>query len=130
MPWLFFGQVVSAYKLGGFLALVIVTLIFVQLSRRLSQRLESRADRIARSNEGDDGTYARALARLYEENLLPAVNPSKRQTHPHLYDRLLAAGVEPDYPRPAAPETMATHGGILAGLLGILAVLNFMRLFH
>ena len=58
------------------------------------------------------------------------VNPSKRQTHPHLYDRLLAAGVEPDYPRPAAPETIATHGGSLAGLLGILAVLNFMRLFH
>jgi hypothetical protein len=37
-----------------------------------------------------------------EVNLAPAVMPGA-QTHPHLYDRLLAAGIQPDFPRPSAP---------------------------
>ena len=53
VPWLFFRSIVSAHELGGFLALMIVTLILIQLSRHLSQKLESRADRIARSHEAD-----------------------------------------------------------------------------
>jgi hypothetical protein len=43
------------------------------------------------------------MVKLHESNLVPAVMPGK-QTHPHLYDRLLAAGVQPDFPRPPAPD--------------------------
>jgi len=51
---------------------------------------------------GRPGVYARALARLYEANFAPAVMPRKH-SHPHLYDRLVSAGVQPDYPRPEPP---------------------------
>jgi len=68
--------------------------------------MERRADAMATVHEGPSpGTYARALERLYQINQMPAVMPGKR-THPNLYDRLLAAGVTPAYPRPAAPARL------------------------
>jgi hypothetical protein len=75
---------------------------------------------MAKTNEGDAGTYARALSGLYQDSLLPAVMAKGRSTHPHLYDRLLAAGVTPDFPRPKAAKSMAWHGTMFAMLAGIL----------
>jgi Zn-dependent protease with chaperone function len=70
--------------------------------RYVSRRLEQRADHAA-THHGQDGThYALALERLYELNLMPAVTRT-RQAHPHLYDRLIAAGVTPGFPRPRPP---------------------------
>ena len=87
-----------------------------------------RADAIAHANEPDPGIYARALAKLYEDNLLPAVNAKDRATHPHLYDRMLAAGVTPDFPRPKRTTTMSWNGTLLALALGVLGVIVFDRL--
>jgi hypothetical protein len=87
---------------------VVVALIFSVLSRRM----EARADHGPR----DGRTYARALERVYAANLIPAVLPGRGASHPHLYDRLLAVGVTPDYPRPAAPRVR----GVLFALFGSL----------
>ena len=44
------------------------------------------------------------------------------RTHPDLYDRLLAVGVQPDYPRPEPPEP--SFGAIMLGAsFGLLLVL-------
>jgi len=98
--------------------------------RKLSRKLESRADQMAKSNEGDAGTYARALTRLYEDGLLPAVSPKNQTTHPHLYDRILAAGVTPDFPRPASAVSMAWYGYLFTTTLGLLFAAFAIRLMH
>jgi hypothetical protein len=67
--------------------------------------MEVRADRLGREHEGEiQGTYARALEKMYEANLLPVVMRGKGPIHPHLYDRLTAAGAPPPYPRPKPPR--------------------------
>ncbi len=76
--------------------------------------MEKRADRIAKNNEGTDLAYAQALEKIYVANHMPAVNPkSNVAVHPDLYDRMIAAGITPDYPRPEPPSTWA-----LTGILG------------
>ena len=72
----------------------------------LARRMEERADRAAHAAEHDSGVYARALETLYEANAMPAVMAGKRRAHPHLYDRLVAAGATPTWARPAPPSTM------------------------
>jgi len=128
LPWIFFRPTVHAFELAGFLLLLALTLLAPLLFQRVSRKLEVRADRIAQSNEPDPGTYARALLRLYEDNLLPAVDAKNRATHPHLYDRLLACGVTPDFPRPAPPRPMSLHGLIFSVALGALAAILVIRL--
>jgi hypothetical protein len=93
-----------AFGVLGFFLLVLTTMFVPFLYRKLSRKLEIRADCIAKSNEPDSGAYAQALARLHEDNLAPAVMLKERMTHPNLYDRLLAAGVTPDFPRPAPAQ--------------------------
>jgi Zn-dependent protease with chaperone function len=92
-------------------------------SRNLSHRLEVRADAAGKENEGDEGVYARALARLYEINLLPAVI-RKKQSHPDLYDRLVSAGVQPDYPRPEPADPVPVHAVLLWTLLFVLILVT------
>jgi hypothetical protein len=53
---------------------------------------------------------------------MPAGMPGKRQVHPHLYDRLLAAGVTPDYPRPKPPTSLHWTTGLMYAVLVILVV--------
>jgi hypothetical protein len=50
------------------------------------------------------------LEKIYQANQLPAVMRGNNMVHPHLYDRMLAAGVTPDYPRPQPPGRMAWPG--------------------
>ena len=128
LPWIFFKPMVHTFGVLGFFMLLLVTLLAPFLYRRVSRRLEMRADQIAQSNEPASGTSAQALLRLHEDNLVPAVLAKERATHPHLYDRLLAAGVTPDFPRPAAPQSMAWHGHLFSGALGLLAMLLILRL--
>lgn len=71
--------------------------------RMVARKMEERADHAAHRDETDHGTYAQAMATLYEVNALPAVMPGARRVHPHLYDRLVAAGATPSWPRPAPP---------------------------
>jgi Zn-dependent protease with chaperone function len=115
------GQLVADDGVGQLLVMLLVVvaaLLFVRLALRpLARRMEERADRIARAHDAHDGEYARALEALYAENLTPAVM-SALGTHPHLYDRLVSAGVTPPWPRPA-PPSRARLRGALATCLGI-----------
>ena len=119
----FFARLVGAYLLVGVAAgiplagsyglgagIVPVAILFVGIFglRAVYRRMEERSDRLARNQEEGgtaEGAYARALATLYEMNLFPAVTAEKRPVHPHLYDRLTAAGAPPDYPRPEPPPS-------------------------
>jgi Zn-dependent protease with chaperone function len=88
------------------------------LVRRMRLALEKRADSAGQAHEGVAGTYARALEKLYQINLMPAVTRSLFLTHPHLYDRLLAVGITPDYPRPRPPSRWRAKIALAFMLLG------------
>ena len=99
-------------------------------------RWSKRADALSSANEGESGTYARALEHLYQLNLVPAVVRQKHAVHPHLYDRLLAAGVVPAYPRPSPPSRWRAPAVIFAMFLcgtiymfgwGVLLTMLFER---
>jgi len=90
-------------------ALLLGIVVVLRLVRTLAQRMEQRADRAGKHAEVEPGAYARALARLYEANAMPAVMPGRARAHPHLYDRLVAADVTPDWPRPAPPPLAASR---------------------
>jgi hypothetical protein len=52
--------------------------------------------------------------------------PGKHLTHPHLYDRMLDAGVTPDFPRPApAKRTAWTSTVVFLGMLVGAAVIGY-----
>jgi Zn-dependent protease with chaperone function len=107
----------------GPLAVVVpyaMMLVILKFSRRLSHRMENRADRRAFGAQLDEGVYARALEKLYRENQMPAVNINNRQTHPHLYDRMMAAGITPDYPRPRKPERFTWFGWCCFIVVGVI----------
>jgi Zn-dependent protease with chaperone function len=71
---------------------------------RVGRRMEERSDRLSREHVGvSEGVYSRALEKIYEANLMPVVMRGRRHVHPDLYDRLVAAGTLPPYPRPAPP---------------------------
>jgi len=88
--------------------------------------LEIRADQAGTSHESEAGGYAMALEHIYQLNHVPAVMPGKRTIHPHLYDRLLAAGVTPSYPRPKAPGKVGLQTFAVCGMIvgaGVLALM-------
>jgi Zn-dependent protease with chaperone function len=128
LPWVLLKPMLHAFGVAGFLLLLGNTVLVAFLSRTISRPLEARAGSMAKSNEPDPGTYARALLWLHEDSLVPAVLATERATHPHLYDRLLAAGVTPDFPRPAPAAAIAWHGTLFSAALGLLATLMVMRL--
>jgi Zn-dependent protease with chaperone function len=97
---------------GAFLVLFVSSILL----NRFNRKMEHRADAQAVGWEPSAGLYARALEKLYEANLMPAVLRSKRMTHPDLYDRMVQSGATPDYPRPAPPPRWP-------GLLGLAALL-------
>lgn len=115
----------------GVMGICIPFLAMLAISRFalwFSQRMEKRADSAAVASQAGDGVYAVALEKIYRENLLPAVNPDERQSHPHLYDRMVAAGITPDYPRPEKPRKTTRVGTVIWCALGIVIALQIMRL--
>jgi hypothetical protein len=89
---------------------------------RLVRRMERRADAVAHHHDPAPGTYARALERVYAFNVMPAVIGARGAAHPDLYDRMLAAGVTPDYPRPRRPSSL--HGALGFACLILLPILT------
>jgi Zn-dependent protease with chaperone function len=106
-PFIFIRPVLRSWDLWGLAAIYFFFLLFIILARRVGRKGEVRADHIAATHELNEGTYARALEKVYEVNQMPAVMRGKRLTHPHLYDRMLAAGVTPDFPRPNPPAAFS-----------------------
>lgn len=110
--------VYGTYGSVGVVALLVLVVMLLVLLIKLSHRAEHAADHAAHAH-ADSPAYARALEKLYEAALLPAV--TKREgAHPHLYDRMEAAGVTPDYPRPAPPPARL---GRISGALLIVALM-------
>jgi len=110
------------------LALCPVIMIGFRLLSRRRRRMEVRADVFGSWLHEDKSIYARALAKLYEANEMPAVMPRKHMPHPHLYDRMLVAGITPDFPRPDRPARWGSWLGTLivaVNMAGFLAVQFF-----
>ncbi|HEY1788895.1 MAG TPA: M48 family metalloprotease [Verrucomicrobiae bacterium] len=125
-PWIFLNPLYARFGPCALVALGIITIVVFRISISVSRKLEVRADSLAKASEGNAGTYARALVRLYQDNLLPAVI-AKKHRHPDLYDRLLAAGVTPDFPRPSPARPVAWHGRFFAGLAGLIVAVIIVR---
>ncbi|MBL9157147.1 MAG: M48 family metalloprotease [Verrucomicrobiales bacterium] len=112
----FVRPVLHAWGATGLMGLVFGYLLFQRFAGKMMRRMEHQADSMATGPEGDSPVYARALEKLHEANQLPAVMPGNRMVHPHLYDRMLAAGLTPDYPRPAAPSGWSPVSLICLGI--------------
>jgi Zn-dependent protease with chaperone function len=83
---------------------------------------EKRADEKAVENLSPE-IYATALERIYEIHLIPAVlEPEDSPTHPNLYDRIKAAGVEPAYARPEQPSVNLRTLTLIFPLSGTVAL--------
>jgi Zn-dependent protease with chaperone function len=116
-PIIFLGPASRSFGLIGVLVIILMSIGLLRFRQRLMRCLESRADAHAVGGGENGAVYAQALARLYETNVLPAVMPKRaHQPHPDLYDRMLAAGVTPDFPRPKPPAARAWTGRLLTGM--------------
>ncbi len=113
--------IVAAYGVAGYGLAVLAAMAAILWLRRIMRRMEQRADAEAREQVGDGGSLARALEKIYQANAVPAVGWA-RGTHPHLYDRLIAAGHPPAYPRPKPPSRIRLYVGMLAAMI-VTAVL-------
>ena len=109
--------------LPGMLAISACALALALPIARARVQLERDADLAARRGEAEPGLFARALARLGELNAMPAVGFGRGGSHPHLYDRLLAGGVTPDFARPAPPSARRLFAGIGAAIALLLVAL-------
>jgi hypothetical protein len=103
--------------------------------RPFTKRAQLRADALAANSAIDPQAALRALEREYELNLRPVVAVSNRARDAHLYDRMLAAGVVPAYPRPEPPSRMKTVLGVVAAsgtylLLSVVVLVAMAILFH
>lgn len=136
LPLVLLRPLIGVFGPAAALLLPLVFVVGVRLSARLARRMEERADAIAhgrgrggRHPPHDDEVspaYARGLEKLYARNLVPAVMAGKRRVHPDLWDRMVAAGATPAYPKPAPPRTKgALLVGVTAGFLGALALGGF-----
>ena len=124
-PWVFVVPFYHLLGLSAYLLLVLISSLVFFVWKALSREFEARADKVARENEANEGDFAQALVKLYEHNLLPAVLPAKRSTHPDLYDRLVAAGMQPDYPRPRPARLISVSGFLFSVLLGAMVGIRF-----
>jgi len=125
LPILLIRPAMALWEFPGMLLMFGVMFAWTRLARRLAHRMELRADIAASDRQIATGVYARALAKIYQANQLPAVL-AKSMTHPSLYERMTAAGVTPDFPRPAPPPKFTAAGWlmVLGGPLFVIWLLT------
>ena len=109
-PLILINPAIHTFGPFGFFMPYLLMFVMLKYVKWLSQKMERRADEQAIGKQANEGVYARALEKLYRENLAPAVNVNDRQTHPHLYDRMVSAGITPDFPRPQRPKRLTLIG--------------------
>ncbi len=115
----------SALGYGSFLIFFVLYFFLRFIGRRIGRNMEKRADKIAVENQTDGAVYARALERIYEANQMPAVMP-RRRVHPDLYDRMMAAGVTPDFPKPLPPNKQSWTSYLICLCLLVILLLFFV----
>lgn len=120
LPLFMIGLLWPVLGLPGLASCYCLLILGLRLLRQRARRMEERADAFGSEAQENEGVYARALEKLYEANLMPAVMPGKKAIHPHLYDRLVAAGLTPDYPRPKPPGRWGSLAALL--VLGLNAL--------
>jgi len=126
-PLVFLNPATHALGAVALLLLLLAVLGIARLARWLSLRMEKRADAMAAKGETEEGVYARALEKIHRENQLPAVVPKDRLTHPHLYDRMVTAGIAPDFERPKPPSKMTWVGVVYLVGFGVLVGVHIGR---
>lgn len=125
VPLVFLQPAIAAFGPPGLVVIMAAVFLIFVLRSRLSQTLEKRADRHAIVPEESPEVYARALETLYRINQMPVVmKGTGLLNHPDLYDRMVAAGVTPGYPRPKPPRSiswlaMPVVVGITAAAMGV-----------
>lgn len=121
LPAIFIKPALHLWSGAGCIVIGVAMILTSRVTRNFRHRMEKRADSVATGHQGaPPEIYARTLERLYQVNQVPAVM-SKNMVHPSLYDRLLAAGVTPSYPRPAPPARFSWQR-MLAMLLLFVSV--------
>ncbi len=94
------------------LGLFVVALV----GNTLFRSMEEQADEAGQEQEEEEGVYARALEKIYQYNLMPAVT-GRKSVHPDLYDRMTNAGVEPSFPKPEPPSFRGMWVARVVGLV-------------
>ena len=123
LPLIFLRPIHARFPTGGVQVLMIVGGALWWLGSRLGQVMEKRADQHAVEATADPLVYARALENIYRLNRMPVVqNKRALHTHPDLYDRMIAAGVTPDYARPDPPSHVAYTSILLASACAYLGI--------
>jgi Zn-dependent protease with chaperone function len=120
--------ITGSFGLPVFFGIIALCFVGVLGLRRMGRRMEERADAIGHAHEAGTGAYARVLERMYEYNRIPVVLGSRSGVHPELYDRLVAAGVPPAYPRPAPPSRLLGIVSLFLSLILSLVAVVGMRL--
>jgi Zn-dependent protease with chaperone function len=97
--WAYVRVIGANYGVGASWAVPLTLLPAILLLRRRQHHEEIRADDAAIGAGSDASVYARALEKLHESSLAPAVM-GRRMPHRDLHDRMVAAGVTPGWPKP------------------------------
>ena len=139
--WMTMGRIVSANAHGVLLlakpavgtfggpGLGALTLAWLLLSMgfgRLARKFERKAD--AHGAGADPMAFASALLKMHRKALIPAVL-ERPGTHPHLYDRLIACGFTPDFPRPKPANVMSLPGALTTAAGGIMLAISLGKWF-
>jgi hypothetical protein len=122
LPSLLVKPMVHQWGLPGVMATLLLVISWGRLARKLVHQMELRADIRAFNHQARASVYAKALEKIYQANRMPAVTPGNNLSHPHLYDRMLAAGTTPEFPRPQAPRRLTILGWLvpIACLIGLI----------
>jgi Zn-dependent protease with chaperone function len=129
-PCIFILPLVHAWGSIGAYLLLAVGAFAPKLFGAFSRKMEQAADSHATSQQTDEGIYARALLRLNEDSLTPVVLQGQGTSHPHTYDRVIAAGITPDFERPEAPASMAWHGMLASIAVGAAIALFVIHILQ
>ncbi|MCA9647280.1 MAG: hypothetical protein KC492_41610, partial [Myxococcales bacterium] len=110
--------VIQLWGMPGGLALVVLLYIALRIYSRVLLKELALGDSFS-ANHGHGPACARALEKLARVSGIPLVIQSKDPTA-NVYERMLALGYQPDYPR---PELFRLRSGlVLAGMLSVLVV--------
>ena len=124
LPLAFSGWIPLAA--GNVLVACVACYIWLRIALLLARSEERRVDAVAAQVAGGGEISARALEKLHEAALIPANFRTSGMTHPALYDRMLAVGITPDYPRPPVPARFAINSWLGMSLLVVSVLISIM----